>query len=307
MSENITYSQLITRQALPLEGKILLSKQRIREFYRYFKGKVYVSFSGGKDSTVLLHLVRTLYPDVEAVFVDTGLEFPEIKKFAMSQPNTTILRPSMTFTKVIEKYGYPVVSKKVAGQIEILQRDNPKYHHTKNLILTGYTAAGRYSAYWKLSKKWLFLKYAPFKISDTCCDVMKKAPIARYEKATGKVGYVGLLASDSFQRKKQYLKRGCNYFGEHPKSNPLGFWLEKDIWDYLHTNDVVYCSIYDMGYERTGCIYCMFGLHLDKTPNRFERMKTTHPQLYEYCMTKLGLSRVLEFVNNGEKKKETKK
>jgi len=72
--------QLRQMQSLPLEAKIIKSQMRIREWYEHWSGDVYVAFSGGKDSTVLLHLTRQLYPDVPAVFCDTGLEFPEIKE-----------------------------------------------------------------------------------------------------------------------------------------------------------------------------------------------------------------------------------
>ena len=76
--------ELRQMQSLPLELKILKTQLRIREWYEHWDGDVCVSFSGGKDSSVLLHLVRSMYPDVPAVFVDTGLEFPEIR--ALSTP-----------------------------------------------------------------------------------------------------------------------------------------------------------------------------------------------------------------------------
>ena len=60
--------QLQQKQSLPLEAKIAMTQQRIREWYEHWDGEVYVSFSGGKDSTVLLHIVRQMYPDVPAVF-----------------------------------------------------------------------------------------------------------------------------------------------------------------------------------------------------------------------------------------------
>lgn len=102
-----TKSELAQMQSLPLKIKIQMTKRRIREWYEFWDGQVYVSFSGGKDSTVLLHMVRELYPDVEAVFVNTGLEYPEIQKFVKTFDNVTILRPKMRFDEVIKKYGYP--------------------------------------------------------------------------------------------------------------------------------------------------------------------------------------------------------
>ena len=65
-------------QALSLERKIQITQTRIMEWYYRYSGKVYVSFSGGKDSTVMLDLARRAFPDIPAVFVNTGLEYPEI-------------------------------------------------------------------------------------------------------------------------------------------------------------------------------------------------------------------------------------
>lgn len=83
-----TIQELQMRQRLPLEVKILMTQQRIREWIQeYGEDGVYISFSGGKDSTVLLHLVRELYPNVRAMFVDTGLEYPEIREFVKTFDN----------------------------------------------------------------------------------------------------------------------------------------------------------------------------------------------------------------------------
>jgi len=83
--------QLKQRQSLPLAGKIKLSISRIKHWYEQWEGQVYVAFSGGKDSTVLLHLVRSLYKKVPAVFVDTGLEYPEIRDFVKTIDNVVWL------------------------------------------------------------------------------------------------------------------------------------------------------------------------------------------------------------------------
>ena len=76
-----TINELKQKQAMPLEAKIIMSQRRIKEWYDYFNGNVYVSFSGGKDSTVLKHLVETTIGvyNVPSIFVNTGLEFPEIQ------------------------------------------------------------------------------------------------------------------------------------------------------------------------------------------------------------------------------------
>ena len=68
-----TKEELDSLLEMSLEDKITMSKLRITEFYEHYNGNVVVSFSGGKDSTVLLHLVRSLFPDVKGVFCDTGL------------------------------------------------------------------------------------------------------------------------------------------------------------------------------------------------------------------------------------------
>jgi len=109
--------ELKQKQSLPFQAKVYMSIARIRQWYDAFDGNVYVSFSGGKDSTVLLHLVRSIYPDVPAVYVDTGLEYPEIKAFVKTFDNITILRPEINFRQVIEKYGYPIISKDVAKKV----------------------------------------------------------------------------------------------------------------------------------------------------------------------------------------------
>lgn len=110
-----TIDELHQWQALPLKIKVLMTKDRIRQWVNeYGEDGVYVSFSGGKDSTVLLHMAREMYPNIKAVFVDTGLEYPEIREFVKTFDNVDWLRPKMNFKQVIEKYGYPFISKEVS-------------------------------------------------------------------------------------------------------------------------------------------------------------------------------------------------
>jgi 3'-phosphoadenosine 5'-phosphosulfate sulfotransferase (PAPS reductase)/FAD synthetase len=287
------------RQNLSLDVKIKMTEERIKEYYEHWNGMVFVSFSGGKDSTVLLHIARKLYPRMPAVFVDTGLEYPEIKEFVNTIDNVMWIRPKISFYEVIKKYGYPIISKKVARYVHDLQNANDKNKATCNLRRTGFNRKGIFCKSQKLPKKYLYLVDAPFKISDKCCDIMKKRPIYFYKKLTKRHPITGMMAEESETRLKQYLDQGCNYYTSNKNNSmsmPMSFWTEKDVWDYIRKNKISYSNIYDKGFKRTGCMFCMFGVHLEKEKNRFQIMKQTHPKQYKYCIDKLGCGDVLDYI-----------
>lgn len=311
MIENkYTTADLHTMQAWSLERKIQVTQTRIIEWYIKHQGQVYVSFSGGKDSTVLLDLARKIYPDIPAVFVDTGLEYPEIREFVKTVDNVTWLRPEMNFKKVIETYGYPLISKDVAKQISAARKG------TKNAVLAfdGKDVAGQETEYRKRYKKWKDLYQSDILISEKCCDVMKKRPAKKYEKETGRKPILATMAEESVLRKNVWLQNGCNSFdGVRPKSQPMSFWTEQDVLEYIKRFDIPYSPIYGdivqdekgkwrtTGAARTGCMFCMFGVQCEKEPNRFQRMKVTHPKQYEFCMKPtaeggLGLAEVLDLI-----------
>lgn len=292
-------------QALPLELKVRKTQERIREWVNYYgEDGVYVSFSGGKDSTVLLHIVRDMYPNIEAVFVNTGLEYPEIQSFVKSFDNVTILRPKMRFDEVIHKYGYPFISKDVATRIYYAQQGNEwAVNSLKGLEYDGHY---RENSFKQRYKKYEPLMNVDFKISHRCCGVMKEKPLHALNGK--KQAFVATLADESDRRKKAWIKTGCNAFEIGiPVSKPLSFWTEQDVLRYIKENDLLIASVYGevveqgkgnqmcidgcgklkcTGCNRTGCIFCQFGSHLtpkdEESP--LQRLKRTHPKQYDYCM-----------------------
>jgi 3'-phosphoadenosine 5'-phosphosulfate sulfotransferase (PAPS reductase)/FAD synthetase len=288
------------RQAMPLADKIRFTQRRLNEWVEHFGiDGVYISFSGGKDSTVLLDIARKLYPDIKAMYVDTGLEYPEIKQFVKTFDNVDIIRPKMMFNKVIEKYGYPIISKEQSQYL--YEARTTKSDKLRDIRINGSS--------FSISKKWLYLLKAPFKISHKCCSIMKKNPAHKYQKDTNRKPIIATMADESILRTQQYLKHGCNAFNNKiPTSTPMAFWTEQDVLEYLYTNKVNYCSVYGdiineygkfytTGCKRTGCMFCGYGCHLEKEPNRFQMLAKTHPKQYTYIINTLGFGKVLDYIN----------
>ena len=196
--------ELKQMQSLPLELKIIKTQLRVREWYDYWNGNVYISYSGGKDSSVLRHIVRDMYSDVPSVFVDTGLEYPEVRNCAKKYADI-ILRPKMRFDEVIKKYGYPVISKEQSAFIS-------EVRHSKSQKLIQTRLNGNKYGRGKISKKWVFLIDSPFEISDKCCDIMKKAPLKDYETKTNNMPMIATMTNESAQRQSNWLMYGCNAF-----------------------------------------------------------------------------------------------
>ena len=184
--------------------------------------------------------------------------------------------------------------------------------------------------------KYKYLSLCPYKISNKCCDVMKKSPAHSYAKKTGRKMMSGQIASESRLRTSQWLQHGCNGFDmKAPVSNPMAFWTEQDVLLYIYTKHLPFCSVYGeivkdteiegqldledvygkelfdlgrpllktTGCNRTGCMFCGFGCHLEKPgEGRFERMKKTHPKQYEYIMKPeeeggLNYKEVIDWIN----------
>lgn len=308
--------ELKQMQSLPLKSKITMTMKRIIDWKEYWESKgesVYVSWSGGKDSTVLLHIAKQLYPDITRVYVDTGLEYPEIKEFIKKDKDVVILHPTKPFWKVVTEYGYPVISKEVSECIDQSRKalKSDKYNYRLLKIKGEAKQKNGEKSKYNLAKYKPLLN-VPFKISSKCCSIMKKSPLHKYNHKNKTHPMTAEMACESRLRTQQWLKNGCNGFDmKEPKSTPMSFWTEQDVLEYIKKYNVEIASVYGevindtnlvdgfeqlafceevckyktSGATRTGCVFCLYGCHLEKGLSRFQKLKQTHPQLYNYCIS----------------------
>lgn len=356
-----TMSDLYQMQSLSLDSKVRMTASRIKAWVKEFGEEgCYISFSGGKDSTVLLDIVRNVcgYEQMKAMFVDVPTQYPELKKFVLTFNNVDIVKPKISFVQVCEKYGFPLVSKEVSENVEgarkyltVLEKElnigqsenfrteiltkksnelasmlNEKMinksggNNQRLAIMLGWLTKDKNEpikanipendrSNFALTK-WKFLLDSPFEISNKCCNVMKKNPAHEYYKQTGRKPITAQMAAESRLRLQKWLQNGCNGFNLRiPTSNPMAFWTEQDVLLYIKQNNLPICSVYGdividyekmgeldgqsflfetgteplktTGCERTGCVLCGFGCHLEKEgEGRFEMLKQTHPKFY---------------------------
>jgi 3'-phosphoadenosine 5'-phosphosulfate sulfotransferase (PAPS reductase)/FAD synthetase len=274
----MTYEELKYRQGWTLEQKIDHSVGVISTFKERMKGNLYASYSGGKDSLVMLDIIRRFVDKtVPAVFCNTGNEYPEVVRFVRQTENLITIRPKIHIRQIIEKYGFPLVSKEQSRYIY-------QAKHTKSEKLLNIRLYGSRNGIGKIAERWKFLIDAPFDISEKCCDFLKKKPFEKFHKETGLYPIIGTMAGESRLRLQKWLQHGCNSFdGNTVASYPLSIWTEADVWDYIRRFNLPYCSIYDRGIRRTGCMVCGFGCHL-KDDRRFYFLKEHSPKIYEHFM-----------------------
>ena len=270
-----------------LESKIIQTRSLIKEAVREFGlNKVYISYSGGKDSTVLSHIAKGIYPNILHIFANTTNEYPETLqhiKWEREQNHTNIITvipkdihgEIWTFKKVVEHYGYPMYSKRVSNAIRTYQHASSEKTRNNSLEYIN-----------RNFKK--YGKYKELPISDKCCDKLKKEPLKRKAKELGmECAILGVLASESYQREKDWLEYGCNVFHvrKDNQCRPLSFWTDADILEYIERFSVKISKLYDMGYSRNGCMFCGFGVHLETDgSNRYQLLKKSHPVQYSYLV-----------------------
>ena len=275
-----------------LEQKEEHALKRIKEFHKYVKGNIVIGFSGGKDSCVLRHLTHRLFPETKCVFANTTNEYVEIVKFVKNTPNVEWVSPLMNFSQTVAKYGFPLVSKKVARSITDLRNPTENNFNSRNLYLTGIRRDGEKSkGSYKLAKKWYPLIDADFDTTNKCCDILKKEPMKRWQKQNPDYFFLdGTTISEGGYRRMSWLKYGCNILDvDNPHSRPMSLFTEDDVWAYIKKYNVPYCDIYDdkvidgilvKGEKRTGCRGCDFGVQFEKKDelNRFERQALRSPK-----------------------------
>ena len=295
-----TKADLKALQALPLDIKVSLTIDRIRQWVdEYGEDGVSVSFSGGKDSTVLLHLVRSIYPKVKAVFSNTGLEYPEIVEFVKTIDNVEWVKPKMTFGQVVTKYGYPMFSKEVsdaiwyarkligskAGTSHRVEFNGERYQNKRRDKLGGKMSEdGTEKSMFNKQKYLPACRELPFLIGANCCRKTKEEALDEYQRRNHKKPFVATLMEESKRREQAWIRTGCNAFeGKKQQSKPLSFWTEQDILRYIKDNDIEIASIYGnvvaqdkygnqyddtllpcgqlrcTRASRTGCMYCAYG------------------------------------------------
>ncbi len=374
MGNKHTMNDLYQMQSLPLSAKLRMTARRINEWVDEFgEDGVYLSFSGGKDSTVLGHIIREFcgYKNIPFVFVDVPTQYPELKQFAKTFDNLVILKPKISFAQVCEKYGFPMISKEVsecvhfakknlktiACKIETAQMADKTSYNLENVyrvakengeridcrtkILFGELehkdkgiTTNEYSKMYDKSRYKFFLD-APFDLcGNECCKTMKKEPLRLYTRKSKRVPITAQMASESKLRTQSWLQNGCNAFdSKNPMSNPMSFWTEQDVLLYIKENNLPICSVYGevvtdyeamgqcenqmsftdfgifdkerpllktTGCQRTGCVLCGFGCHLEKE-SRFELLKQTHPKFHNllYVLKNNGVTyaEAIDWVN----------
>jgi len=290
-----------------LEDKIEFSKSVIREWYKHWDGNVFVSFSGGKDSTVLLHLVRSLYPEVKGAFANTGLEYPEIYSFVRKQENVEISQPVKKFPQVLMDNGYPITNKSVATRIYSIQHPTKNNFNTRRLNLIGWTTSKKeFNKGSKIPNKWMPVAFSDVNVTYACCDFLKKNPLKKWRKKHKYMKpFIGMRQGESDWRDYIVGMRDCNVFGGYDASSiPLKFWTDEDIYNYIEREKLEICEVYDKyKLSRTGCTFCAYGAEQEpENDNRFTKLKKSHPKQFNIFVHNLGMNKALDYagINYGE-------
>ena len=322
-------------QALPYKVKVKRAELRAIEFMEEMDKRgcqAHVSV-GGLDSITLLLFLRHIGIDVPAISV-SGVEDKSIQRIHKELGVETV-KSYKSKVEVLNEVGFPVISKKIAGRIDLLQHPTPDNQTVRHAIITGECGAqGHYAknSRMQLPKRWLELfggpenenegvdyQTAPFLVSNKCCYYLKEKPCDDWAKEHNSWPFLGMMASEGGQREEALVDHGCNYYGKTVmRSAPFAPFLRQDILQLALDLNVpvpeIYGTIekktdgtlYTTKAQRTGCSMCGFGIHMEQRPHRFDRLREMNPQewrfwMYSCCLDKLtgeryGWGRVLDYI-----------
>jgi len=322
-------------QNLPYRVKVKRAELRAIEFMEEMDKRscqAHVSV-GGLDSITLLLFLRHVGIDVPAISV-SGVEDKSIQRIHKELGVETV-KSYKSKVEVLNEVGFPVISKKIAGRIDLLQHPTEDNQTVRHAIITGECGAqGHYAknSRMQLPKRWLKLfggmenekygtsyKTAPFPVSNKCCCYLKEKPCDDWAREHNSWPFLGMMASEGGQREEALMDHGCNYYGKTVmRSAPFAPFLRQDILQLALDLNVPVPEIYgEIGKksdgtlyttmaQRTGCSMCGFGIHIEKRPHRFDRLREMNPQewrfwMYQCCLDKVtgeryGWGRVLDYI-----------
>jgi len=267
---------------LPLNDKIKYSNNLLRKYLKNFNKPV-ICWSGGRDSTVALHMIRQAIIDIPVIYVNSGVDFPETVQFIdfladKWNLNLFVSEPEKeeNFWSVGAKYGWPIFGKNIASNVERANR------------------SGNIRP--QLSKVEKVLANNKIFISARCTKYIQEKPSKIIEKKLGAdIKILGLRASESSTRVRLWVDHGdCykvkDYFGKNKeiwKINPISIWTDKDILEYHNINKIPYCELYKKGYLRNGCWPCAMGIRY----GQLRRLRIGHPKLFNFLITKTKMGK----------------
>ncbi len=337
-------ADFIVKQKQDYSFKVRYATIRAREFERECETRglnCHVSV-GGLDSITLFLFLKSIginLPGISVSYLEDASIQKIHKQFGIERLQSAIKPDGTHWNKaqIIQEFGFPVLSKEIAGKIETLTNPTEKNKTVRHAIITGET--GAYGGFqknsrMKMSKKWLekFGGYAneeegtdyqipDFKVSSKCCYYLKEKPCDDWAREHNSVPFLGLMASEGGRRAKSLMINGCNYFGKSAiRSAPFAIFNRQDLLQLALDLNVpvpeIYGTIerkedgtlYTTKAQRTGCSMCGFGIHLEKRPHRFDQLKERNPKewhfwMYECCTDengeKYGWARVLDYIGVG--------
>lgn len=334
------HNEMVQKQNAPYEVKVKMAKDRIKWFIDECDERglnCHVSV-GGLDSIVLACLIRSMgYTSEQVPLVSaSSLEDKSIQK-VHQELGCICVKPLKSKVNIINEYGFPVLSKRIAGKIDTIQNPTERNKTVRHAIITGECGElGGYSTdsnmrlpktYLKKFGGWdeegrkLGYKHPDFLVSNRCCEFLKEKPCDDWAKEHNSVPFLGIMASEGGQRADALEENGCNYFGKSAiRSAPFAFFFHDDVVHLavdlnVHIPEIygnVYIDEYGRyctdGEQRTGCSMCGFGIQLESRPHRFDRLYERNQKEWEFwmngCVTdkdgnKYGWGKVLDYLGIG--------